>query len=598
MKHPTSRISLIIAAVLGMASVTSNAALPPLQTSPITFDPQGTGGDNGVLISTFDWSVNTILFKGAVDPASGDVNTADQVMTYRHAALQGTQDPDGNPLGLFGLNSNYEVTMVMGWPLKIMQNGASRLDLSFSNATDNENDENFVRFYRDSNVNSSALEGTGYTDGDVILEGAILWDTPFETYYSGSFADENNSGLLDAFGTDNWGSTTTPFVGGAEQARILVSDFDPNYFPDLEKGSIIDFTTQLELNYNETNPSRNMDTDTGTTASTPGNINWTSGTDGMNQTDPNNAFQPAEIVDGVGCRVTGGGNDTSGLSPLGIAGWDGTPASGSFAVTETVVKVMGNSGRVSVTEETSYDVYTFGGQAGANTGQQPQPKGELEHVNHAGPSGQWAFHMGTASAPPGTEIDIIQCSDPGWCRQARPAPAKQIDFAGIGTFRNIIDEGNLNGGGDCASVTTLHGKPSERGLGTYNWAEIHIEDHGEFGREGQHVIADPVQCPAEGTGTDAFSSYNGAGSRVDAVLTGTYNEFTCKTDNDPSTECPDFYRIRIYCGVEPEFDADGNLDNFDAIAAEKINGPIYEVFGYIDGGNWQIHPPTGFDLRQ
>ena len=22
---------------------------------------------------------------------------------------------------------------------------------------------------------------------------------------------------------------------------------------------------------------------------------------------------------------------------------------------------------------------------------------------------------------------------------------------------------------------------------------------------------------------------------------------------------------------------------------------IYEVFGYVDGGNLQIHPPTGFD---
>ena len=31
--------------------------------------------------------------------------------------------------------------------------------------------------------------------------------------------------------------------------------------------------------------------------------------------------------------------------------------------------------------------------------------------------------------------------------------AKQIDIAGIGTFRNIIDEGNLNDSGNCASVT-------------------------------------------------------------------------------------------------------------------------------------------------
>ena len=68
----------------------------------------------------------------------------------------------------------------------------------------------------------------------------------------------------------------------------------------------------------------------------------------------------------------------------------------------------------------------------------------------------------------------------------------------------------------------------------------------------------------------------------------------------------DFYRLRIYCGVVPDdadgdgkadLDADGNVTNFAQIQAEKYNKPIYEVFGYINGGNWQIHPLTGFDLR-
>ena len=111
------------------------------------------------------------------------------------------------------------------------------------------------------------------------------------------------------------------------------------------------------------------------------------------------------------------------------------------------------------------------------------------------------------------------------------------------------------------------------------------------------TTADPAQCPVGSTGTDAFSAYNGTGERTDAVLNGTYNSFECKTDNDPSTGCPDFYRIRIYCGVEPTFDEGGDLSNFNEIAAKKADGPIYEVFGYIDGGNWQIHPLTGFDLK-
>ena len=588
-----SRTSCIVAAVLGAGFATAGtAALPPLTVTPITFCPQGAAGDCIENVGAFDWTPNTAVFKDVISAGAGSPNTP--VQTYLHTALQGYSDGDGNPGSISGLNIDFEVTAVAGWPASVTPNALGGVD--FAGALDMTGSENFVRFYHDETKDSDSLSGDGYGDGNVILQGALL-------ELEGNFNPDGGTALLDGFFTDNWGIRSIT-GDGAEQVHILVTEVDEDYFPNLPVGSIIPFSTQLVLNFLEVNPSRTMDTEDGsTTPSQPGDFNWVTGPDGMNQIDPNNAFTPAPS-EALGCRVTGGGNDEfgnyvdeAGIPNDGSAGWSGSTGSGAFAVTETVVKVNGKSGNVRVTEETSYNVYTFGGQAGANTALQPQPKGELEHVNHSGPAGQFSFHLGTASAPPGTEVDIIQCSDPGWCRQARPAPAKQIDIAGIGTFRNIIDEGNLNDSGDCASVTQLKGKPSERSIGTYNWAEYHIEDHGEPGREGQHTTADPAQCPAEGTGTDAFSAYNGTGSRVDAVLNGTYNEFTCKTDNDPSTECPDFYRIRIYCGVEPTFDENGDLSNFDEIAAQKANGPIYEVYGYIDGGNWQIHPLTGFDLK-
>ena len=43
-------------------------------------------------------------------------------------------------------------------------------------------------------------------------------------------------------------------------------------------------------------------------------------------------------------------------------------------------------------------------------------------------------------------------------------------------------------------------------------------------------------------------------------------------------DCPDFYRITIYKGV-----AAGETPNKTDV--------VYEVFGYVDGGNLQIHPP-------
>jgi hypothetical protein len=183
-------------------------------------------------------------------------------------------------------------------------------------------------------------------------------------------------------------------------------------------------------------------------------------------------------------------------------------------------------------------VYTCGGQAGASLASQPQPWGEWTHTQKRGPSGSFTFHAGTASAPPGTEIDWIVCSDPGWCVQARPAPAKQIDFAGVGTFKNIKN---------VPSSISDHVTVDE----SMHWFEVNVDDLGEPGKAGK-VNPPADQCDPMGYGR------NGGTELADC-------------------ECPDFYRIRIYQGPTD---------------ASPI---MYEVYGYIDGGNFQIHPPTGRD---
>jgi len=583
MKHPNYTMSLLAAALFGLSGAAS--ALEPLQTTSITFDPKGTGGDNGIEIAGFDWAVNSLLTVDSI-PLSNGTTT---LQSYAHTAVQAAIDPDGNPMIIPNLNADFEIAHIAGLKYVATVSGTNVLVNTICPDQpplsplycENDDGDNFFRLYIDTNVNSDTLSGDGYADGKLILEGSLVT------------ANSNNSislsplEKLDSFGPDNWGGTTTVTETGSQQVNILVSFADPAYFPDLKPSSIIPYSTETVLSFKQTNPSMKLDTSTGFVSSTVGTINGMVGPDYLEQTDPNNTFSPQQP--GLGCRVTGGGNDTYGLNPT-FVGWDGSMADGSYSYTQTITKKV--KGKLVTQDVTFVNDYSVGGQAGANTALQPQPKGELEHVNHSGPAGQWAFHMGTASAPPGTEIDVIQCSDPGWCKQARPAPSKQIDFAGIGAFSNIIDIGNLNATGTCATLTDTKGNPKDRTLGTYNWAEVHIEDHGEPGS-----YPTPAGCSVTGSGTDAFSAYNGTGSRVDAVASGTYNPFVCKTDNDPATGCPDFYRIRIYCGVSPTFDADGNLTNFDAIAAKKASGPIYEVYGYMDGGNWQIHPLTGFDLH-
>jgi len=185
-------------------------------------------------------------------------------------------------------------------------------------------------------------------------------------------------------------------------------------------------------------------------------------------------------------------------------------------------------------DQVTYNTYTSGGQAGAPNSFEPMPYGEWTHTNHKGPDGHFTFHAGTNSAPPGTKIVWIDCTDPGWCVQARPAPAKQIDFAGIGSFRN----------GGNTSPPAIQQAAKDKSL---HWFEVNIDDLGEPAKNGIQQPASPA-CPLDGFGR------RGAKELADC-------------------DCPDFYRIRIHATDDPG------------------SGVIYEESGYLTKGNYQIHPP-------
>jgi len=249
------------------------------------------------------------------------------------------------------------------------------------------------------------------------------------------------------------------------------------------------------------------------------------------------------VIEPLGCRFTGGLND------------------------------------VFITENEKENRYSAGGQVGANTGQQPQPKGEWTHRQRSGPAGMFTFHGGTASAPVGSEIDVIRCSDPGGCKPSGdpPSPVKQLDFDGIGTFKNI---GKTDDGGIPDFVkagtnnVTAEGNGNKTFDGTLHWFEVNIDDLGEPGN------TNPKQNPGD------------ANSEICPSLG--FGEKGAEELGDCS--CSDFYRITIYDGVDAVTvprNADGSIDKAD-MNTEDV---IYEVWGYIDGGNLQLHRPTGFDVK-
>ncbi len=221
------------------------------------------------------------------------------------------------------------------------------------------------------------------------------------------------------------------------------------------------------------------------------------------------------------CRMTGGGVTEDGLILLPELTNQGIPIEGTVAEATNA-------------EDPDLDRYQFGGQAGAPTASQPQPFGEWTHHQQKGPSGKFTFHGGTASAPEGTEIDVVTCSDPGFCNPARPAPFKQIDFEGVGTFKNV-QSGPLKG-----LVVPDNNKVKR----TFHYFRVHVEDIGEAGPGGAqpkspdctHIIGTEIVVP------------------------------------DDCENCPDVYQIEIHESTDPS------------------SLVIYSVGGFIDNGNLQIHP--------
>nr|WP_067297909.1 hypothetical protein [Marinobacterium profundum] len=559
-KQFTSKLlSMTLAIGLGLSLSFAQAA------TPIQFNPDGQGND-AVEVGSFDWAPGSILVVGAIP-----LQPVTKATGLGHTMLAGVADLNGDPRGLSGLNIGYEITVNVGYGLKITSQDAANVLLSLDVDVDAE-DSYFEIYYDDftNGVRANPLSGMGFQDGELILSGQL-------TQLSGNFTvssctNPDGSGLenLDQFLTNDWAGVKTVCGEGSQSLAVLVQSVNKAFFiSGVDKGTIIPFNNSQVIAYQETNPSRMFETPNGPVQSSPGLVNGVSGLDLLLQSDPNNAFQylPPEMA----CRVTGGGNNTSGIPESGAAGHDGTFAEG--LITPTVTK--GNSKKSSIVALDPYR-YTMGGQAGANTALQPQPKGEWTHTNHDSPDKlKFTFHAGTSSAPAGTEIDEIICTDEGWCRQARPAPNKQIDFVGIGTFKNIDWQGNLTVSSvgvvspEFANIQTgpSGNKPNQPGA-TYHWFQVHIEDLGEPGNKEK----DGAVCPPKGSGNDPFAN-------------------PPVVSNVADCDCADFYHIRIYQGVVPAFNADGEVTNIDK------DNMIYEVYGYLNGGNFQIHPLTGFDLK-
>jgi len=478
------------AAVFGFSAVLFHAAIAAPVEGTVKFDPTASANFSVTSIAEFDWqSTGDLVTKEALPgggtfsswAASAGVGDTAVIDQHAHARLSQMLDGLGNvaPPTLSKNGSSCSAgancfEVTAALDITAIVSVASVAPLTLNY----DSVSGFYAFYL-SEPNSDVQTGAGFNDGMAFLTGTLstvvgdLVDP--QSAVAGGVTLRNTVGVIN-------GDVIQP-----EAADILVAS---TYDQLISLPSTLDFVVG--------------------TGGAVGLSGIRGAQDLVFKSDANTEFFVDTVEEeGDVCRMTGGGVDSTGAI------------------------VGGSLGRA----EEGRDRYTFGGQIGAPTASQPQPRGEWTHHLQKSSKGNFIFHAGTASAPAGTKITNVTCSDPGFCNPARPAPFKQLDFEGIGSFKNVK-------GAFKKEVT----------VGQLYWFEAHIEDIGEPGPGGKQPHSN--MC----THTPR--------SLVDESL--------------DCSNCADVYQIRIW--AYPTNPAD-----------DASNFPIYDAWwgnegGFIDGGNLQIHP--------
>jgi len=497
------RRSLCATGVALALSLSSAMAL----ADAVQFDPEGKG-KAGITVATWDWLQDSFLAEGAVP--TPDLYLSKSFTGLTHARLGNFLAPTTPPSVITGtgLNTAYEITFVFEADQKETRVTSTTVALGLNSTSPTAN----FKVYIDPALNADPLAGTGYDDGTLLMEGII-------SFLTGTFTVQSTTGLLDQFIGDSWAGQQTVYGYGGSQVKFGLTYVNPDYFPQADR--IVEglFNNSQKLPFQEIDPSKEIwgHTVYGTLGAVNGGVD--AGPNLVLQVDANMTLALEEEQLGA-CRMTGGGVTEDGEILLDE---NGSPVPTAEA-----------------TDGDDPDRYQFGGQIGAPSASAPDPWGEWTHHQQKGPDGKFTFHAGTASAPEGTRILTVTCSDPGFCNPARPADFQQLDATGIGTFKNIQGKSEVGG----YSVTigeSLH------------YFAVHFEDIGEPGPGGKQPHS-PECTHVIGTTID-------------------------ETETDPALDvcanCADVYQINIHATQDP---------------ASPI---IYAVGGFIDNGNIQLHPPTG-----
>lgn len=557
MKPKLTKVGRALALALGVGCFgVANAAIP------ILVDPDGPGPMSPAMTVTLDWQPGNMLIPRG-NP--GQLQVGQTVRALLQARLAVLLNANNAPLPF---PADKEWTYVASVPLKIKafveDAGFTSIIWEFDDNTAGSLDyRNFVEIWKGDVRDSNDLAGTGFNNGKLILTGVVTDLSQVVTKFP-------TVQLLDQFQGDSYSGQLSLDMNGSQQIRVNVTWPDPDYFPDFTPEKIDTIISQFNTSgitpYRQAEPSAKFLGDgAGTPPQEPGplpsvvpNIGTVNGQKQAGQTldlqaqaDSNQSFEYTEITVPGACRVTYGGNDRNGnIDPRKFA--------------EACYKDPTAKGK-----SAGDNCYTFGGQAGAPsaTSAKGGPYGEHTHHQMYGPAGDFVFRAGTNSAPKNTRIEEIICKDEGACRQAAAnGNFKQIDFDGTGSFR-VLDA-------TAKAYLIARGAPSD--IDTDNVSDrkyyfrVDMDDLGEPGNQWasgkKSVVSDRLaRCQAF-----FAADQNNPLTTADPLLMSYFGGYT---QAQACSSCPDVYQIRIYSGD----------------SRENPGSLMYEVRGFLTGGNIQIH---------
>jgi hypothetical protein len=271
--------------VTGVAAALAVGLAVPASASTITFTFQPCGNNTCAITTsaTLDWAPGNALALNATSGGAG-LPVGTKITDLYQANLSSVLNASSVPVFPNG-TGGFNFTIVAGFGEIVTSSTATTANFAF----DPTSPTNFFKVYATS-AGADDLAGTGFTTGTQILAGTM-------TGVTANIGLTGQIGPLDNHLTNDYVGVNTLSSTGGSNGTALVSFIDPNYFPDLQSGSLLTIAlTQGNLGtpFSQVDPSANFSSNGVLNGDVPSNIGLLNGITGPNfqfQADTSTAFE-------------------------------------------------------------------------------------------------------------------------------------------------------------------------------------------------------------------------------------------------------------------------------------------------------------------